>query len=66
MLLTGVLLKVFCLLQYFLIDIIQRYRRIAVFVQQQNQIHLQIRFDIVTGRPIGIAGLIVNNDFDFL
>ena len=65
MLLTGILLKVFRLFQNFFIDIIQRYRRIAVFVQQQNQIHLQICFNVVTGRPISIAGLIVNNDFDF-
>ena len=55
----------FGLYQYLIVNIIQCYRRIAVFVQRQNQINLQIYFDAITDRPTGIAKLIINNDFDF-
>ena len=41
----------FGLYQYLIVNIIQRYRRIAVFVQRQNQINLQIYFDAITDRP---------------
>ena len=34
--------------------------------QQNNEIHLQLRLDIITLVPVGILGFVVDNEFYFL
>ena len=47
--------EVFSLLQNLFIHIVQRDGRVAELIEQENQIHLQICFDVLAGRPIGIV-----------
>lgn len=56
-----ILLKVFRLLEYFLVYLISIDMWIAVFDEDMDQLYLQFGFDVVAVIPGGVFGLVVDD-----
>ena len=61
-----ILLKILSLFEDFDVDFVTFHRRVAEFIQDNNQIDFQCRLDVIAFIPVRECGLVINNFLDFL
>jgi|GEM_PF-2399766 len=59
------LFKVLRLLEDLFINLITIDRRISIFSDQDDEVHFQFSLDVAALAPVGVSGLVVDDDFHF-